>query len=284
MTQQKPEFLAGLEHSCDVGDERIVTAPTLPGIERIEARFGGDFFAPHRHDTYAIGVTLQGIQTFRYRGRREYSEPGRIIVLHPDEVHDGAAATEAGLRYRMLYLEPSLIHQALGGINRALPFVAEPVVDDPRMRSALLSALGRLDEAIEDLELGDLLSEIALGLWRHAPATDAVLQGVSIRRVYEARDFLAENALRTVRSEELETVTGLDRFALSRQFRKVFATSPHRFQVMRRLDAARRLILRGQKLADVAAATGFADQSHLTRHFKKCFGVTPGRWARAAGY
>ena len=113
--EQKPEFLEGLERSCttDTG-ERIVEAPAVPGIERIEARFAGDFFAPHRHDTYAIGVTLCGVQTFCYRGRQEYSLPGRLIVLHPDELHDGAAATEAGLCYRMLYIEPAMIHEALG--------------------------------------------------------------------------------------------------------------------------------------------------------------------------
>ena len=283
MAQQKRESLAGLEHSCDDRHERILTAPSLPGIERIEARFGRDFFAPHRHDTYAIGVTLQGIQTFRYRGRQEYSQPGRIIVLHPDEVHDGAAATEDGLRYRMLYIEPSRVRAALDDPAGPFPFVVEPVVADAQLRAALLAALGQLEETIEDLQLSDILSEVARGLSRHTRSSDPVTTGVSLDRMALARDYLCDNALRTVRSEELEAVTGMDRFALSRQFRLVYATSPHRFQIMRRLDRARHMMRCGQTLADVAAATGFADQSHLTRHFKKCFGVTPGRWLRATG-
>ena len=279
---QKPEYLAGLERSCapDTG-ERIVEAPAVPGIERIEARFAGDFFAPHRHDTYAIGVTLRGVQTFRYRRQQHYSLPGHLIVLHPDELHDGAAATEAGLCYRMLYIEPAMIHRALGEHVGSLPFVKQPVVDDAALQATLLAALGRLDEGIGDLALTDIVAGIAAGLSRHAEAVRPRLEPDAIDRVYRARDYLCDHALRTVRSDELERVTGLDRYALSRQFRKVFATSPHRFLIMRRLDHARRLIGEGHELADVAAAAGFADQSHLTRHFKKCFGITPGRWAQA---
>ena len=77
-------------------------------------------------------------------------------------------------------------------------------------------------------------------------------------------------------------MSGLDRFALARHFRAAFGTSPHRFQVGRRLVRAQELIADGMALSEVAAATGFADQSHLTRHFSARFGLTPGRWANLA--
>jgi len=73
---------------CDpVDDAGIVPAPPFPGIDRMEARFFGNAFSPHRHDTYAIGVTLHGIQTFTYRGATHYSKPGNLVILHPDELH-----------------------------------------------------------------------------------------------------------------------------------------------------------------------------------------------------
>nr|WP_325265866.1 AraC family ligand binding domain-containing protein [uncultured Rhizobium sp.] len=74
------------------------------GVERIEARFHGNAFSPHRHDTYGLGLTLHGLQTFRYRGVKRFSNAGNVIVLHPDELHDGAAGTDDGLIYRMIYL------------------------------------------------------------------------------------------------------------------------------------------------------------------------------------
>ena len=91
------------------------------GIERLEAHFRGQAFAPHRHDTYAIGITLAGVQTFRYRGEQRHCLPGQCHVLHPDELHDGGAGTDDGFGYRIAYIDPSLIQQALGG--KPLPFV-----------------------------------------------------------------------------------------------------------------------------------------------------------------
>jgi AraC-like DNA-binding protein len=94
-----------------------------------------------------------------------------------------------------------------------------------------------------------------------------------------ARDFLLAESHRVVGSGELERVSGLDRFTLARHFRSAFGTSPHRYQVGRRLMRAQALIAEGRALSEAAAAAGFADQSHLTRHFSARFGITPGRWA-----
>ena len=93
-----------------------------------------------------------------------------------------------------------------------------------------------------------------------------------------ARECLDAHLLAPVSSARLERVTGLSRIALARHFRAGLGTSPHRYVVMRRLDRARRLIQSGAALAAAAAESGFADQSHLTRHFSARSGVTPGRW------
>ena len=91
------------------------------GLERIEAWFHGKAYAMHRHDTYAIGRTLDGVQSFHYRRNRRDSLPGNTIVLHPDEAHDGQAGTDEGFRYRMIYVETSLLQDVLGG--RAFLFI-----------------------------------------------------------------------------------------------------------------------------------------------------------------
>ena len=75
-----------------------------------------------------------------------------------------------------------------------------------------------------------------------------------------------------------EAATGRDRWSLSHDFRMFYGTSPYRYLTMRRLDAVRRLLLSGLSLAAAAQDAGFADQSHMTRHFLKTFGLTPGRW------
>ena len=275
-----PQVFEGLERLCAPADSGILTAPAFPGIERIEAQFSGNVFEPHRHDTYALGVTLHGVQTFTYRGERRFSMPGQVIVLHPDEEHDGGAATEAGLHYRMLYMEPALLMECLAAEKIGLPFVDQPVIADGALAQVLLAALGELDRELDELFVDDFVSRVAGGLSRHSQVRRRALGAVAWKQVRAARDYLEAHALRPVRSGELETVTGLDRFTLSRHFRTAFATSPHRYMLMRRLQQAKVMIGNGESIAEVAAATGFADQSHLTRTFRRSTGVTPAAYRR----
>jgi AraC-like DNA-binding protein len=205
--------------------------------------------------------------------------PGNILVLHPDEVHDGHAGTEAGFRYRMLYIEPRLVQDALGERWRSLPFVKTPVFTDAHLVCCLVAALDNLERPLDDLLASQIIAALADGLVRHEGS--AVLPSkLATAALRQARDYLEDNLGRTVNSQELEAVSGLDRYQLARQFRLFFGTSPYRYLVMRRLARARTLITGGSNLAAAAFESGFADQSHLTRHFKQAFGITPGRWAR----
>jgi AraC-like DNA-binding protein len=274
--------LAGLERSCTLSrGDWVRVAATAPGLERIEAFFHGHAYDAHRHDTYALGLTLSGVQSFDYRGSRRDSTAGQAIILHPDEVHNGRSGIEAGFRYRMLYLEPRMVRQALGKRAKALPFVPAGVSADPRLVRAVSRALADLDGAPCGLEVDD----IVLGLSEAMLAQDPSLcqdshGGVSFDAAERARQFLDNNLDRSVQSPELEAVAGLDRFTLARHFRASFGTSPYNYLVMRRLDRARSLLATDRGLVDIACACGFADQSHMTRQFRRAYGMTPGRWRK----
>jgi AraC-like ligand binding domain len=95
----------GLERSCERPDS-IRFGPPAPGVERLEVRLANGF-EPHRHDTYGIGVTTAGVQTFHYRGTRHICMPGELHFLHPDETHDGGPATDDGFGYRIVYVAPN---------------------------------------------------------------------------------------------------------------------------------------------------------------------------------
>ncbi len=217
------------------------------------------------------------MQTFSYRGQSRFSLPGNIIVLHPDEIHDGAAGTDDGLRYRMMYIPPELIRDACDRPSVTLPFVSTPVLSDNRLASALAEALADLDHAPDGLALSDLLARIADGLGRHAGNRQTVSRKAE-RAVARARAYLRENCAGQVSSEDLETLTNLNRYSLARQFRLVTGTSPHRYLTMRRLERARSTMRDGMPIAEAAYDAGFADQSHFTRHFRNCYGMTPGHW------
>src|SRR5262245_62345493 len=97
----------GLERSCQgTVAGWLVTSRLAEGVELFRAWFAGEAYQQHRHDTYAIGVTDSGVQLFGYRGAARASTPGQVVVLYPDEVHDGRAGTGEGFGYRIVYVEP----------------------------------------------------------------------------------------------------------------------------------------------------------------------------------
>jgi AraC-like DNA-binding protein len=274
----------GLERSCaPVPRDWFRVDAVRPGFERGEASFGGHAFSPHRHDTYALGVTLRGVQCFGYRGVETHCLAGQAFVLHPDEVHDGHAGTDDGFTYRMLYLEPALVQSALDAPRRPLPFLRGAVTYDRRLVAALRAALADDGGPMEDLRLDSHLEEIAAALAALDPSSmPKSADAPCARAVTKARAFLDAAFAEHVQSETLERVTGLSRFALARHFRAYLGTSPHRYVVMRRLDHARNLLRADVSLAEAAAASGFADQSHMTRHFTRAYGISPGRWRALA--
>jgi AraC-like DNA-binding protein len=264
---------------CPGEKARIAIAKGCEGIERLEARFRGRAFSPHRHDSYAIGMTLSGVQTFHYRGEARHCLPGQCHILHPDEMHDGAAGTDEGFAYRILYIDPYLVQDALGG--RSLPFVRNPVVDLTAPQRNALSAAWEMEREIDDIGRADIVAAVADILLAVSP--DAAITSTALRLpgLLAVRSLIAARPADRHPVGELERVAGLDRWSLARQFRAAFGTSPSRFRTLRQLDSVRRLVISGSSLADAALAVGFADQSHMSRQFKRAYGLTPARWAAA---
>jgi AraC-like DNA-binding protein len=268
----------GLERLCAQDWMRSTDAEY--GVEFLEARFHGNAYRKHRHDTYAICLTTTGVLAFDYRGSSEFSTPGQVVVLHPDEVHDGYAGTEEGFGYRQLYVEPTLIFEAIRSQYRhpcSLPFVRAPVTMSPKLSAAIIRAF---QDTREPLAIDSLIVQLAEGLMEADPSCRRAplprhLDVVALKR---AREYLDIQKTRVVHSSELEAVTGLTRYDLARQFRVMCGTSPYRYLLMRRLDFAREQLAEGRSLVEVAIAVGFADQAHFTRKFKATFGVTPARY------
>ena len=258
----------------------IATDHPCAGIQRLRAGFFGHAYDPHRHETYAIGVTERGTQAFRYRGVECASTAGRTIVLHPDELHDGHAVAPEGFVYRMLYVEAALIGEALGGAGE-LPFVADAVAKDPGLAAVVDEAFEGFPDSVTTLASAAFVAAAADGLGRRSgrrrEQRPARYYGARLDR---ARELLDAATDLSATAEDLEAATGIDRYALARAFRARFATSPHRYLVGRRLQRVKAAIAAGRPLAEAAFAGGFADQSHMTRHFKARFGLTPGRYAQ----
>src|SRR5438093_13687769 len=130
VTELRGDAGTGLERSCEAtGSGWLRSRKLWDGVQLLQGWCAGHGFDRHRHATYAIGLTDVGVQAFDYRGVTEVSTPGKVVVLHPDEPHDGRAGTPAGFGYRIVYVPPARIHEAARatpGRPWALPSAREP--------------------------------------------------------------------------------------------------------------------------------------------------------------
>ena len=249
-------------------------APTSK-IVGFEAYFGAHAFDPHRHDAYAIGRTVSGVHRFHYRGETKLCLPGETMIIHPDESHDGCAGSDAGFRYRGVYVQPSLVQDIVKGT--ALPFFGACITQEPRLAVAADALLNTLDANLDSMAEDDALYAFVITL---ANVTGTSLSNPSphFAAAALAREYIDDNLDQAITLDDLAECAGRDRWSLSGDFRGFFGTSPHRYLTLRRLDRVKALVQAGKALSDASIEAGFFDQSHMTRHFKKAFGLSPTRW------
>jgi AraC-like DNA-binding protein len=256
----------------------------LEGLEILHASYVTHTFARHTHETFAIGLIEAGVGAFASRGTTHIARASNIFIIHPDEVHDGYAAAQNGCAYRMLYPDPALFQRFGPEARRpshALPFFSRTVIEDEDLRGLLLALHLLLKQPSDRLARETALS-LALGylLITHA-ASPSSLPTVNRepRAIAWVKDYLHACYAQPVSLEQLAIMVQLHPFSLIRAFRAQTGLPPHAYLTQVRISHAKRLLREGKPVALVALETGFADQSHLTRHFKQHVGVPPARYA-----
>jgi len=233
-------------------------------------------YAPHVHEEYAVGVCTAGREVIRYRGTLHYAGPGSVVVLEPGEAHTGAPADPPAFTYRVMYPAAGLLSDGLG----RTPRFREPVIVDPglavdlrRLHAALGAGLSEAQPMEAESRLSWLLGELVR---RHAsPSCDFEVRGAGrVARLVMAQ--LADRLVSPPALAEIAAETGLSRYQLVRSFRTEVGMPPYAWLAQHRVAHARGLLERGCRPAEAAALTGFADQAHLTRWFRRVVGVTPG--------
>jgi AraC-like DNA-binding protein len=257
----------------------------------MHARFRGHVYHRHSHDTYSLGVTESGAQSFTCRGAGHVSTAGLVMAFNPDDPHDGQAATENGFTYRMIHLAPALLTGLLADLTGApagMPLFAAPVLTDPALAAALRRLHRSLTGPASPLEESERFAAVAARAARHATGSrqdpigpvplTARDQAAAADRI---RAFLRAGDAAAATLGDLASAAGCSRFAAYRAFRSRYGLAPSEYQRLLRLRAARRALAGGAAVADAAAANGFADQAHLTRWFRRCYGITPGAYRAA---
>ena len=258
-------------------------------LEAMHAHFREHVYHRHTHDTYSFGVTESGAQSFTCRGAAYTSAAGMVMAFNPDDPHDGRSAAGHGFSYRMIHAGPGLVAEVLadiGGRPAGPPLFAAPVVADPGLAAALRRLHDALTGPATPLERGERLTA-ALGRAARAaagrPAGPARVSAAETLRIARlVRDLLDGDYAAPLSGDDLAAAAGCSRYAAYRAFRSVAGLAPGEYQRQLRLRAARRALARGTPPGQAAADAGFADQAHLTRWFRRCYGITPAAYARAA--
>jgi AraC-like DNA-binding protein len=252
----------------------------LPGVEALHARFVEHRYVPHSHPTWTVAVVHHGAARFEVDATEQRADRGELFVLEPEAVHTGMAAVPEGWAYKVLYLDPALLHEwdeRDGPAPRAARWV---VFRDRALRDRLLRMHAALASGARGLELDESVVGAVDALRPHLrpgpPAAHTRPEHAAVRR---ARAYLLEHWDQPVPLAEVSAAAGLSRFELVRRFREQTGLTPHAFQTNARIERARTMLSAGEPIARVAAACGFADQPHLTRVFRRAVGVTPGRFA-----
>ncbi|AKZ56537.1 putative AraC-family transcriptional regulator [Streptomyces ambofaciens ATCC 23877] len=258
-------------------DQRNVSAwrPRVPGVvEVFHAHYTEYAYPMHVHDAWTLLIVDAGAVRYDL-DRHEHGTPHDTVSLLPPHVpHNGSPATPDGFRKRVLYLDATRLGDDLIGPAVDAPDLRDPVL---RRRVGLLHAA--LSRPGDELEAASRLTLIGERLHEHLRPGDGPSgvrrDPVLARRL---RELLDERVVPGIGLEEAASLLPAHPAHLVRAFSGAYGIAPHQYLMSRRVDRARRLLLAGRTPADVAAATGFYDQAHLTRHFKRLVGVTPGRY------
>lgn len=255
--------------------------PDVPGlVEVFHARFTQHAYPAHTHTAWTLLIVDDGAIRFDL-DRHHHGAAGSAVTLLPPHVpHDGRAATPAGFRKRVLYLDTDVLGDELIGAA-----VDHPTLVDRQLRlrvDQLHHALEHPGELLEaESRLAFVRDRIAARLSSDATTAEPPLPPSSPGLAEQLRELLDAQVADGVSLRTASAQLHAHPTHLVRAFTTAFGLPPHRYLTGRRVELARRLLLAGQRPAEVATAAGFYDQAHLNRHFTRYLGVTPGRYARA---
>lgn len=235
-------------------------------------------------DAFHEGVVLLAFDDCRWDSRNEdgarIERPGDLVMRRAGERFSIRAEwiAETGGICREIHIPThrlqELVEEEESPLSR-LDF-GNGHFADPELSRRFLSLHARFEEAHSALEAFEsavaLFRQLAL---RNAPPCENAPAKSCHIRIRRVADYLRDHLSDNLSLDDLARVADMNRFVLLRQFREATGVTPHQFQRIHRVIQAKRHLRDGMPLAEIASACGFADQSHMTREFKRRTGITP---------
>ena len=255
----------------------------LPFIEARQVEDGRELcYARHSHETFSIGVITRGESTYINREVHLRVCEGTVVLMNPGDVHACNPIDGLPWSYVMLYVDAAW----LGGLQQALGLSEGPGLQP-------LSAIMSLDRPMYEgvVQLYGVLTDDALCVEDKQAAATAFFtrmlrtletaplsQSEAHDKLQRAAAFMQEHCAQALKIDDICAAAELSPSYLTRAFKKLYGMTPHAFLLNQRVQLARLLLKRGEPLAEVALASGFADQAHFQRAFKQLLAATPGQY------
>jgi AraC-like DNA-binding protein len=257
----------------------------LSGLSLLCADFTTHEYPPHTHDALVVAVTEQGGSVIRSRGQIEEAHPSTLFVFNPAEPHAGWMGWSKRWQYRGMYLTQTALDQVAQGLGiESVPYFTRNLFGDPDLIEGFLAMHRAIEEGRDVFRERELLiGSFGKLFQRHGSGGGRIKPAPRDRVVFArvAERMRAEYATE-LRLEDLAAHVGLTTFQLIGLFKRTVGLTPHAYLTQVRLGMACRHLRHSSALAEVATAVGFYDQSALNKHFKRCYGITPLQFARAA--
>ncbi|MBL1138366.1 MAG: AraC family transcriptional regulator [Armatimonadetes bacterium] len=262
---------------------RFWRVSSVTEVELLYAKYVHFSFDKHYHEEYALGVVETGIHAFWYRGGFHTGSPGQIVTYQPGEIHNGQAGSDEIWRYRMFYISADYIRQLCDDHHLpagTTPFLNQTIIEDATTAYWLRRLHQEFEAQSLTLERQVLLNYILTDfLLRYSDTTLPIpAKTHEAKSIQQVIAYIHAHFLEDITLDELAQVAHLSKSYLIRAFRNLVGLSPYSYLVQVRLNQARLLLRQGHPISQVAQDTGFADQSHFTRYFRRALGVTPGQY------
>jgi AraC-like DNA-binding protein len=233
-------------------------------------------YKKHSHEEYSLGVIDAGSSSFWYEGKTMGVNPQTVVLIPPGLVHSCNPQPEEQWKYKMLFIEAGWMRRFLE--NRGIPAFCQPVVRD-RVKTnscqALDNMLSRLTVPASPLEKEAAVMAFFEQAMEGMETVSQKSQLTELPRLVAIKQYIHENYRRKITLEDLEQVSGLNKFTIIRSFKEEFNIPPHMYQTLLRINNAKKMLRQRRRNIEVACETGFYDQSHFHKVFKSHTGVTP---------
>lgn len=240
-------------------------------------------FPSHFHEYYVIGFIEEGQRSLVCKGEEYIINPGDLLLFNPYDTHSCEQIDGKTLDYRCINVTAEVMKKMVLEINgnECLPYFNQNVL----YHSELVDTLRELHLKISQNESELKKEELFLCLLEELIQTysDLTILPTATEHSQEVKTvctYLEENYTKTITLNELSVLTGWSKYHLLRTFTKKMGISPNNYLETIRVNHAKKLLEQGIKPIEVTFLTGFSDQSHLTKFFKRLVGLTPKQYMR----